>query len=76
MAAIGRGTVMIGSASGGIGGPGTGFLITLPLMIATLCGGILYDWNSASPWIIVLTLTLISLLIAARYLRDPKRAEV
>jgi hypothetical protein len=75
MAAIGRGTVMIGGASGGVGGPGTGFLITLPLMIASLLGGVLYSWNPSTPWIFVLIVTVISLLIAVRHLRDPQSAE-
>jgi MFS family permease len=75
MAAIGRGTVMIGGASGGVGGPGTGFLITLPLMIASLLGGVLYSWNPWTPWIFVLIVTVISLLIAVRHLRDPQSAE-
>ena len=75
MAAIGRGTVVIGGASGGTGGPGTGFLIIVPLMIAHLCGGALYAWNPAIPWIFVLIVTTIALLIGARYVRDPKRAE-
>lgn len=76
MAAIGRGTVMIGGASGGTGGPGTGFLITVPLMVASLGGGLLYAWNPASPWIFVLVVTAAALLIAARYVRDPKTAEI
>ncbi len=39
MAALGQGGVMIGAAGGGTG---TGFLITLSLMIASLAGGYLY----------------------------------
>lgn len=76
MAAIGRGTVMLGAASGGTGGPGTGYLTTLPLMAASLGGGLLYAWNPASPWIFVLVVTGAALLVAGRYLRDPQRAEV
>ena len=36
MAALGRGTVFLGAASGGTGGPGVGFVITIPLMLAYL----------------------------------------
>ncbi|MFH1572317.1 MAG: MFS transporter, partial [Gemmatimonadota bacterium] len=75
MAAIGRGTVMIGGATGGIGGPGTGYLIVGPLTAASLAGGLLYGWNPASPWIFVLAASLLSLAIAARYVRDPRTAQ-
>ena len=75
MSAIGRGSVMIGAASGGIGGPGTGFLIIIPLMLASLAGGLLYDWNPAMPWIFVLAVTLVALVIATLYVRDPENAE-
>ncbi|MFC1526366.1 MFS transporter [Candidatus Latescibacterota bacterium] len=76
MAAIGRGTVMVGAASGGTGGPGTGYMTTLPLMIASLSGGLLYAWNPASPWIFVLVVTVIALAVAARFIRDPRKAEI
>ncbi len=75
MAAIGRGSVMIGAASGGTGGPGTGFLITIPLMLASLAGGILYEWNPVSTWVLVLALMLVALVVAVLYVRDPKKAE-
>jgi MFS family permease len=42
MAALGRGTVMLGPAAGGTGGPGVGFVVTVPLMVASLAGGYLY----------------------------------
>jgi MFS family permease len=75
MAAIGRGSVSIGGASGGTGGPGTGFLITLPLMGAALCGGLLYAWSPAVPFLFVFAVTVVALLVAALFLRDPKTAE-
>ncbi len=75
MAAIGRGSVMIGAASGGTGGPGTGFLITIPLMLASLAGGILYEWNPVSTWVLVLALMLVALVVAVLYVRDPQKAE-
>lgn len=75
MAAIGRGTVMVGAASGGTGGPGTGYLTTLPIMVASVGGGLLYAWNPASPWIFVLVVTGVALAVAVRYVRDPQKAE-
>lgn len=76
MAALGRGTVMIGASSGGTGGPGVGFLMTLPIMLSSLAGGYLYDWNPIYPWLFVLAATFISFLLSALFIRDPKRAQV
>ncbi len=76
MAAIGRGTVMIGASSGGTGGPGVGFLVTVPLMISSLLGGYLYAYNPASPWYLVGVAIALSTLVAALWIRDPKVAEV
>ncbi|MFO7916701.1 MAG: hypothetical protein R6V13_01305 [Anaerolineae bacterium] len=75
MAALGRGTVMIGASSGGTGGPGVGFLMTLPIMLSSLTGGYLYDWHPAYPWLFVVVATLISLLLSVLFIRDPKEAE-
>lgn len=76
MAAIGRGTVMVGGASGGIGGPGVGFLITGPLVVASACGGLLYAWNPAAPFLFVLGAMAIALVLALRFLHEPKTAEI
>jgi MFS family permease len=76
MAAIGRGSVRLGAASGGTGGPGVGFLTIVPLMVASLAGGLLYEWNSASPWGFVLVVSTIALVLTAIFVRDPKNAEV
>ena len=76
MAALGQGGVMIGAAGGGTGGPGTGFLITLPLMITSLAGGYLYAQNPAYPWIFVLIVATLATILAALFIRDPKQAEI
>ncbi len=76
MAAIGRGSVMVGGAGGGIGGPSVGFLITGPLMLASLCGGKLYAWHPSIPFLFALAATAAALLIAVRFVRQPTHAEV
>ena len=76
MAALGRGSVMIGMAGGGTGGPGVGFLITIPLMVASLAAGYLYDYNPAYPWYFVFFATLISIMVAGFFIREPKEAEL
>lgn len=75
MAAIGRGSVSVGSSSGGTGGPGTGFLTTLPLMVAALFGGVLYAWSPAIPFLCVFGLTVVALGVSVAFVRDPKMAE-
>ena len=76
MAALGQGGIMLGAAGGGTGGPAVGFVITIPLMLASLAGGLLYAANPVYPWIFVLITTLLSLLLAVLFIRDPKKAEV
>jgi MFS family permease len=76
MAALGQGGIMLGAAGGGTGGPAVGFVITIPLMVASLAGGILYAANPVYPWVFVLCTTLLSLLLTVLFIRDPQRAEV
>ena len=76
MAALGQGGVMIGAAGGGTGGPGTGFLITLPLMVASLAGGYLYAQNPSYPWLFVLIASTLATILTALFIRDPKQAEI
>jgi len=76
MAAFGRGTVLVGAAGGGTGGPGMGFLITVPVMVSSLAGGILYSANPQYPWVFVLFTILVSIAVTGLYIRDPKTAEI
>lgn len=76
MAAIGQGGIMIGAAGGGTGGPAVGFIITIPLMIASLAGGYLYALNPTYPWFFVLITTTISIILTVLFIRDPERAEI
>jgi MFS family permease len=76
MAAIGRGAVMLGPASGGTGGPGMGFLTTLPVILGSILGGYLYITNPTLPWLFVSAATVLSLLLSVLFLRDPEQAQV
>jgi MFS family permease len=76
MAALGRGTVMLGAASGGTGGPGVGFVITVPLMLASLAGGYLYEARPTTPWFAVGVAIALSLALVALFVRDPRVAEL
>jgi MFS family permease len=75
MAALGRGSVMLGAASGGTGGPGVGFVITVPLMLASLSGGYLYQMHPAAPWFAVGVTSALSLALVLLFVRDPQVAE-
>jgi MFS family permease len=75
MAALGRGTVFIGAASGGTGGPGVGFVITIPLMLASFSGGYLYAAGPRVPWYVVGVALAASLILVALFIRDPETAQ-
>ncbi|MEZ4664805.1 MAG: MFS transporter [Caldilineaceae bacterium] len=75
MAATGQGGVMIGAAGGGTGGPGTGFLITLPIMVSSLAGGYLYAANPVYPWYVSSATMALAIVVTIFFIRDPQRAE-
>ena len=75
-AAIGRGSVRFGAATGGTGGPAVGFLTIIPLALASLAGGLLYEWHAASPWAFLLVATALALAVTAFFVRDSRQAEV
>jgi MFS family permease len=75
MAAIGRGSILVGATGGGTGGPGMGYFFTLPVMAASVAGGLLYSINPVYPWICLLGTTLIQLLSLILFIRDPEKAE-
>jgi hypothetical protein len=76
MAAIGQGGIMIGATGGGTGGPGVGYVITLPLMASSLAGGYLYALDPTYPWLFLLVTTLLSIVLAIGFVRDPRAVEV
>ena len=76
MSAIGRGAARLAPSSGGTGGPGMGFLVTIPLVLASYVGGIVFELDPRLPWMLVPAIMTISLFIAILFIRDPKEAEV
>jgi MFS family permease len=76
MAAIGRGSVIMGASSGGTGGPGMGFLITIPVMVASLVGGYLYEYNPILPWLFTASASSIGVILAVLFIRDPQQAHL
>ena len=76
MAALGQGGIMLGMAGGGTGGPAVGFIVTIPLMIASFAGGYLYVLNPTYPWFFTAVTTAISIILVLLFIRDPQQAEV
>lgn len=76
MAALGRGSIMLGSTAGGIGGPSLGFLMAVPLVIASCAAGLLYGAQPAYPWFASSVALLLCTLVTMSFVRDPKTAEV
>ena len=75
MAAIGRGTVLLGAASGGTGGPGMGFLITIPVMLGSVAGGYLYAYKPKLTWLFAAGAAGLSLLLALFLINDAPQAQ-
>ncbi|MCW4039742.1 MAG: MFS transporter [Candidatus Bathyarchaeota archaeon] len=76
MAAIGRGSTLIGATGGGTGGPGMGYLFTVPVMTASVLGGLLYSINPTYPWLCVFGTILVQLVCIIVFIRDSDKAEL
>lgn len=76
MSALGQGGIMIGPAGGGTGGPAVGYVVTIPLIVSFVLGGILYTLNPVFPWVFVFFTTLFSILLVVLFIRDPEEAEI
>jgi MFS family permease len=70
MAAIGRGSVLIGATGGGTAGPGMGYLFTIPVMAASILGGVLYSLNPIYPWLVIAITSFIQILFVILFIRD------
>tara|TARA_B100000686_G_scaffold192097_1_gene198693 strand:- start:335 stop:499 length:165 start_codon:yes stop_codon:yes gene_type:complete len=53
-----------------------GFLVTIPLILASYAGGVIFAWGPGLPWLIVPGVMVISLGVAVFFLQDPKEAEI
>jgi MFS family permease len=71
MAALGRGSVLVGATGGGTGGPGMGYLFTIPVIIGSLLGGILYTMNPVFPWYCLLFTIIVQVLALVFFIHDP-----
>jgi MFS family permease len=74
MALIGRGSLMLGSTGGGVGGPSLGMLVVPPLLVASLSAGYLYAYNAAYPWYLSFVFLAGCAVVALFFVRDPREA--
>ena len=72
MSAIGRGVIMVTGpgVSGTGGGPGMGFVLSIPIIIGTLVGGYIYSANPYYAWYLLTGALLLSTAFSIVFLRD------
>ena len=72
MATLGRGWLLVNFQGGVGGGPGMGFLLTFPVIIGSLIGGYIYEFNPTAPWLLLGAAMAGNALIAGLLLRPGK----
>jgi MFS family permease len=75
MSAVGRGSVMLGAAGGGTGGPGMGYFFTLFVMAGSVLGGVLYSIDPSYPWWGVLATCVVQMVFVVLFIREPEKRE-
>jgi MFS family permease len=74
MACIGRGMLVINYRGGTGGGPGMGFLLTLPVIIGSYLGGYIYETYPPAPWLLLGASLAVNAVMAFLFVRRDKRA--
>jgi len=54
---------------------GGGFLLFPAAAVGSFIGGYIYEMNNSWPWVILSAATVVNLLLAVRYIKEPERAE-
>ena len=75
MATLGRGMLFTNIRGGGGGGPGMGFILTLPVIIGSVLGGYIYGISPTSPWLLLGAALAVNAIIAAFLLRRLKKQD-
>ena len=78
MSAIGQGVIMVTGAgeAGGGGGPGMGFILSIPFIVGSLVGGYIYSANAAHPWIIMTGILVACTALSVAFIREPHKKEL
>ena len=71
MAALGQG-FNIGVSGGGYA---RGFILFIPAMIGSFFGGYIYDYNPILPWLLQVTILVVSIALTYVYIKEPETAQ-
>jgi MFS family permease len=69
MSALGQGMLLVNTRGGAGGGPGMGALLTIPSIIGSLLGGVIYNMDPEFLWILFGVSTILSAIISKLYLK-------
>ncbi len=76
MAALGQGGFFIRAQGGLTGGPGLGFVLTLPVILGSLIGGYIYSFNPVLPWILFSMALISCLIFTILFILEPEKPEL
>jgi MFS family permease len=68
MSAIGQGMLVINLRGGGVGGPGMGALLTIPTIVGSLLGGLIYSYRPELLWIFFGISMILNMIICKSFL--------
>lgn len=69
MAALGRGVLFTNLRGGVGGGPGMGFILTLPVVVGSLISGYIYNAIPLAPWLLLGVALGVNAILAALFLK-------
>lgn len=69
MATMGRGMLLTNYRGGVGGGPGMGFVLTLPVVVGSLISGYIYDAIPSAPWLLLGTALMVNAILAVFFLK-------
>jgi MFS family permease len=69
MAAIGQGMLIINMRGGGAGGPGMGAILTIPSILGSLMGGVIYQVSPRLLWFLMGAAMIVSASISAFFMK-------
>jgi MFS family permease len=75
MATLGRGMLLTNYRGGVGGGPGMGFVLTLPVVVGSLMSGYIYDAVPSAPWLLLGSALVVNAVIAAFFLKTEEESD-
>jgi hypothetical protein len=75
MATLGRGWLHTNIKEKIGGGPGMGFVLTLPVVVGSLMSGYIYDAVPSAPWLLLGLALVVNAVIAAFFLKTEEESD-